>query len=102
MILTKSFFEKEETDFLRRYEIVQIQDDISGNRYEIKLRNQMNSAFIARETSKLIQDKVKVHQLAQNYYALDELLIENKEDINGNIIIPSLFKEVGKTLIKST
>ena len=71
VILTKSFFEKEETGFLKRYEIAQDLEDINGNKYEIKLRNQMNTAFIARETAKLIEDKVKVHQLAYGHSALD-------------------------------
>ena len=49
--------------------------------YEIKLRNKMNTAFIARETARLIEEKVKVHQLGPNQNALDELLIENEADI---------------------
>ena len=92
VILTQSFFEHEETGFLKRYEIAQSKDDISGNKYEIKLRNKMNSAFIARETEKLIIEKVKVHQLAQNHTALDALLLENDKDISGNVVVPSLFK----------
>lgn len=92
VILTQSFFEHEETGFLKRYEIAQSKDDISGNKYEIKLRNRMNSAFIARETEKLIIEKVKVHQLTQNHTALDALLLENDKDINGNVIVPALFK----------
>lgn len=92
VILTKSFFEKEETSFLKRYEIAQSDDDISGNKYEIKLRNKMNTAFIARETASLIKEKVKVHQLASNQNALDELLIENDFDIDGNVVIPAMFK----------
>lgn len=92
VILTKSFFEEEEMGFLKRYEIAQGEEGISGNRYEIKLRNQMNTAFIARETAKLIQDKVKVHQLGHNQSALDELLIENSKEIDGNVVVPSMFK----------
>lgn len=92
VILTQSFFEKEETGFLKRYEIAQTESSISGNKYEIKLRNQMNSAFIARETAKLIVDKVKVHELESGNYALDQLLIENSKEIEGNLVIPGLFK----------
>lgn len=92
VILTNSFFEKEETGFLKRYKIAQDEEDISGNKYEIRLRNQMNTAFIARETVKLIQEKVKVHQLSKNQSALDELLIENDKNIDGNVIVPSMFK----------
>lgn len=92
VILTKSFFEKEETGFLKRYEIAQDEEDISGNKYEIKLRNKMNTAFIARETARLIQEKVRVHQLGANQNALDELLIENAHDIDGNVVVPSMFK----------
>ena len=91
LILTKSFFEKEETSFLKRYEIAQNEEDISGNRYEIKLRNKMNTAFIARETARLIKEKVKVHQLAPNQSALDELLIENNDD-DGSLVVPAMFK----------
>lgn len=92
LVLTKSFFEKEETNFLKRYEIAQSEEDISGNKYEIKLRNKMNTAFIARETARLIEKKVKVHQLEPNQNALDELLIENEADIEGNVVVPSMFK----------
>lgn len=92
LVLTKSFFEKEETSFLKRYEIAQSEEDISGNKYEIKLRNKMNTAFIARETARLIEEKVKVHQLGPNQNALDELLIENEADIEGNVVVPSMFK----------
>ncbi|MFG5465340.1 helicase-related protein [Enterococcus faecalis] len=92
VILTKSFFEKEETGFLKRYEIAQDREDISGNKYEIKLRNKMNTAFIARETAKLIKEKMKVHQLAANQNALDQLLIENDHDIDGNVVVPAMFK----------
>ena len=91
LVLTKSFFEKEETSFLKRYEIAQDKEDSSGNKYEIKLRNKMNTAFIARETAKLIEDKVKVRQLARNQSALDELLIENNDD-EGSLVVPAMFK----------
>lgn len=91
LVLTKSFFEKEEISFLKRYEIAQDKEDISGNKYEIKLRNKMNTAFIARETAKLIEDKVKVRQLARNQSALDELLIENNDD-EGSLVVPAMFK----------
>lgn len=91
LVLTKSFFEKEETSFLKRYEIAQDKQDISGNKYEIKLRNKMNTAFIARETAKLIEDKVQVRQLARNQSALDELLIENNDD-EGSLVVPAMFK----------
>lgn len=92
VVLTKSYFEKEETGFLKRYEIAQVEEDINGNKYEIKLRNQMNTAFIARETAKLIEEKVNVHQLAHGHSALDELLIENPHDLDGNVVIPAMFK----------
>lgn len=91
LILTKAFFEKEETGFLKRYEIAQSEDKISGNKYEIKLRNKMNTAFIARETAKLIEEKVRFHQLAPNQSALDELLIENIDDA-GSLVVPAMFK----------
>lgn len=91
LVLTKSFFEKEETSFLKRYEIAQSEEDISGNKYEIKLRNKMNTAFIARETAGLIEEKVKVHQLAPNQSALDELLVENNDD-EGSLVVPAMFK----------
>jgi len=91
LILTKAFFEKEETGFLKRYEIAQSEDKISGNKYEIKLRNKMNTAFIARETAKLIEEKVKFHQLAPNQSALNELLIENTDDA-GSLVVPAMFK----------
>lgn len=91
LVLTKSFFEKEETSFLKRYEIAQSKEDISGNKYEIKLRNRMDTAFIARETARLIEEKVKVHQLVPNQSALNELLVENNDD-EGNLVVPAMFK----------
>lgn len=92
VILTKSFFEKEETGFLKRYEIAQNREDISGNKYEIKLRNKMNTAFIARETAELIKEKVKVHQLEPDQNALNELLIENYQEDKDSLVVPSMFK----------
>lgn len=91
LILTQSFFEKEETSFLKRYEIAQSKEGISGNKYEIKLRNEMNTAFIARATARLIEEKVKVHELVPNQSALNELLIENNDN-EGNLVVPAMFK----------
>ncbi|AQW20957.1 helicase [Lentilactobacillus curieae] len=92
LILTKSFFEKEETSFLKRYEIAQDSDGVYGNKYEIKLRNKMNTAFIARETAQLIEDKVNVKQLSPDQSALDQLLILNDKDIKDSLAIPGMFK----------
>lgn len=91
VILTNSFFETEETGFLKRYEIAQ-EDDISGNEYEIKIRNKMNAAFIARETARLFQDKVKVHKLNKNKTVSNQLLIEDDYDVDGNVVVSSMFK----------
>ena len=91
LILTKSFFEKEETSFLKRYEIAQKKENISGSKYEIKLRNKMNTAFIARETARLIKEKVRFHQLDPEQSALDELLIENDTD-ESSLVVPAMFK----------
>lgn len=91
LILTKSFFEKEETSFLKRYEIAQKKENISGSKYEIKLRNKMNTAFIARETARLIKEKVRFHQLDPEQSALDELLIENDAN-ESSLVVPAMFK----------
>ena len=91
LVLTKTFLEKEETSFLKRYEIAQNEENISGNKYEIKLKNKMTTAFIARETARLIEDKVKVHQLGPNQSALDALLIENNDD-ESSLVVPAMFK----------
>ncbi|UQS81818.1 SNF2-related protein [Bombilactobacillus folatiphilus] len=92
VLLTKSFFEKDETGFLKRYEIAQEENNISGNSYEIKLRNQMNSAFIAREIAKLIKSKMQVHQLSKKENVLNELLIENTQATEKNVAVPGMFK----------
>src|SRR5574344_808148 len=53
VILTKNKFRIEEDSFLKRYEIAQQNHNIVGNKYEIALKNNMNSTYIARAINTL-------------------------------------------------
>lgn len=58
VILTKNEFSIEEESFSKRYEIAKENQSLTGNNYEITLKNNMNSTYIARVIKTLIQDKV--------------------------------------------
>lgn len=88
VLLTKNFFESTETGFLRRYKISQNNMDISGNKYEIKLRNRMNSAFIARETAELVEEKSAFKLVSESINWKERFIVSNTKDSDKNVFIP--------------
>ena len=90
VILTKNKFRIEEDSFLKRYEIAQQNHNIVGNKYEIALKNNMNSTYIARAINTLIQDNVDFKILKNGNYLPNQLLLENDQSQNKNIFFPVL------------
>jgi len=63
-IYTEPSFVNSEDELIREYYIdSKPTRNISGNRFEIKLKNEMKQAHIARECAKWIEDKVEVKSL---------------------------------------
>lgn len=87
VLLTDSFFKQNETEFLKRYKIAQNNNKMFGNKYEIKLRNKMNTSFIAKELENLIEDKISFHELSDDKDANGTLMVYSGE--KDNTVIPS-------------
>lgn len=88
VLLTDSFFRQNETEFLKRYKIAQNNNNkMFGNKYEIKLRNKMNTSFIAKELENLIEDKISFHELSNDKDASGTLMVYSGE--NDNVVVPT-------------
>ena len=57
VILTQNEFSIEEESFSKRYEIARENQSLTGNNYEITLKNNMNSTYIARVINTLYKIK---------------------------------------------
>lgn len=89
-LFTEPTFVKKEKDVVRQYFIDRnLEQKVSGNEFEIKMRNEMNQASIARECAEWIKEKVEVKSLINSNPAQQRLIyIQNKEDdvaINGTV-----------------
>ena len=63
-IFTEPTFVKDETELTRQYYIDKNpQRKLSGNEFEIKLRNELNQAHIARECAQWVKEKVEFKSL---------------------------------------
>lgn len=90
-ILTEPTFIKKDKEKTRQYYIkVNSEDTLSGTDFEMKLRNKMTQANIAKECSQWIKDKVEFKSLKEPNPAQQRLIyIENKDGedvaINGSV-----------------
>ncbi|MHB8131172.1 MAG: helicase-related protein, partial [Mobilitalea sp.] len=89
-IFTEPTFVKKDKDLIREYYIEHNNEKmVSGNEFEIKLRNEMKQAAIARECATWLQEKAEIKSLKQSNPAQPRLVyIENPEDnlsINGTV-----------------
>lgn len=99
VLLTESFFKQNEIEFLKRYKIAQSNNTIFGNRYEISLRNKMNTSFIARNLVKLVNEKVNFHELSNDKDANGTFTIYNGE--KDNVVVPN-FKNFTSDVLGET
>lgn len=91
VILTENKFRIDEDSFAKRYEIARQNQHISGNQYEIALKNNMNSTYIARAINTLIQDNVNFKILKSGNYLPNQLLLENERSQNKNVFLPTIY-----------
>jgi SNF2 family DNA or RNA helicase len=85
-IFTEPAFVEEEKNEAKEYYITRKSEkNISGNEFEIKLRNEMNQASIAKECAEWISKKVEIKSLRKPNPAQQRLIyIENDDDISIN------------------
>lgn len=91
VILTENKFRIDDDSFSKRYEIARQNQNISGNQYEIALKNNMNSTYIARAINTLIQDNVNFKILKSGNYLPNQLLLENERSQNKNVFLPTIY-----------
>ncbi|WAT25339.1 helicase-related protein [Aerococcus urinaeequi] len=91
VILTEDKFSIDEESFSKRYEIARQNQSISGNQYEITLKNNMNSTYIARVINTLIQDKVNFKILKPGKNLPSQLILENERSRDKNVFLPTIY-----------
>ncbi|MEA1960693.1 MAG: helicase-related protein [Bacillota bacterium] len=88
-IFTEPTFVKKDRELIREYYIAKNEKNISGNEFEIKLRNELKQSHIARECAEWLKEKVEIKSLKQPNHAQPRLIyIENPDDnisINGTV-----------------
>lgn len=89
-IFTEPTFVKKDTELIREFYIKHTNEKmISGNEFEIKLRNEMKQAAIARECAVWLSEKAEVKSLKESNPAQPRLVyIENSNEnlsINGTV-----------------
>ncbi|MFT5871417.1 MAG: hypothetical protein ACI8WT_000335 [Clostridium sp.] len=89
-IFTEPTFTKEDKEKTRQFYIDRgLEKRISGNEFEIKMRNELNQASIAKECADWLRNKVEMKSLKKSNPAQQRLIhIENKENsvsINGSV-----------------
>lgn len=91
VILTEDKFSIDDESFSKRYEIARQNQSISGNQYEITLKNNMNSTYIARVINTLIQDKVNFKILKPGKNLPGQLILENERSQDKNAFLPTIY-----------
>lgn len=89
-VFTQPTFIKNENELQREFYIQHNNEkSISGNKFEIKLRNEMRQSAIAKECADWVREKVKIKSLKHENPAQPRLFyVDNSEDsiaINGSI-----------------
>ena len=86
-ILTDYNQEVDEKSFSRRYEISKNNKSLTGNKYEIHLKNKMNLRYKAEVIRALIRKKLEFRILTKGSTA-NQIIIRNDEEENKNVFIP--------------
>lgn len=90
-IFTEPTFIKKDKELTREYYIDRLAREkaVGGNEFEIKLRNEMRQAAIARECAQWLEEKVKIKSLRRANPAQPRMvLIDNRDEqiaINGTV-----------------
>lgn len=79
-IFTEPTFVKNEKEVIRQYYINRdLEKNISGNEFEIKMRNKLNQANIAKECANWLKEKVEIKSLKQPNPAQQRLVYIDNE-----------------------
>lgn len=89
-VFTEPSFTKKQEEITREFYIDRNPErKISGNEYEIKMRNELNQAHIAKECAAWLKDKVEIKSFKTANPAQQRLIyVENKDEnmsINGTV-----------------
>ena len=89
-VFTEPTFIKKDRELIREFYIEHSNEKkISGNEFEIKLRNEMKQAAIAKECARWLEEKSEIKSLKRSNPAQPRLVyVENEEDnlsINGTV-----------------
>jgi hypothetical protein len=91
-IFTEPTFVKKDKELIREFYIQHNhinEKKVSGNEFELKLRNEMKQAAIAKECAKWLDEKTEIKSLKKSNPAQPRLIyIENEDDnvsINGTV-----------------
>jgi SNF2 family DNA or RNA helicase len=88
-IFTEPTFVKKDNELIREYYIEKNEKNISGNEFEIKLRNELKQSHIAKECAEWLKEKVEIKSLKLPNPAQPRLIyIENPDEnisINGTV-----------------
>lgn len=89
LLLTNAKMPKPDQSYSRRYELAQEEDTVYGNKYEISLLNQLNSAYIARQVLTKIGKKMQVRQVNSSINEPPQIMIQN-DDPDLDIDVPNI------------
>lgn len=89
-LFTEPTFIKNDNEQAKEYYIVRKSEkNISGSEFEIKMRNELNQASIAKECAEWIENKVEIKSYKKENPAQQRLIyVENRDDdtsINGSV-----------------
>lgn len=87
-VYTEPTFIQNENDKKRQYEIEKnSESNLTGNEFELKLRNQMTGPYIAREAAEWIKEKAIFKSIKGNTSVSKKFIVENSEQENKNLSV---------------
>lgn len=85
-IFTEPSFVKKQDELTRQFFIDRDPErKLSGNEFEIKMRNELNQAHIAKECANWLREKVEIKSLKKSNPAQQRLIYVENKDINMSI-----------------
>jgi SNF2 family DNA or RNA helicase len=78
LLTTASKNYQNEQNYRRRFELSQSDTNVYGGKYEIKLRNRLDTAYMAHEILKTIKNKLEVRELESDDEEQSQLVIKSK------------------------
>lgn len=87
-VYTEPTFVQNENDKKRQYEIERnSESDLTGNEFELKLRNQMTGPYIAREAAEWIKEKATFKSIKGSASVSKKFILENSKQENKNLTV---------------